>query len=115
MSESDKPCPVCRAGKKEPGSTTFTVDLGIGVVVVRDVPAQVCDLCGADWIEDATAETLERIVEQAREKLYPVGVIARALKNVAYQDEGLIQYKAKVMLRVFDEDVKPMIDGSAGR
>ena len=47
------------------------------------------------------------------EKLYPAGVIARALKNVAYQDEGLIQYKAEVMLRVFDEDVKPMIDGRA--
>ena len=49
-------------------TTTFTVDLGFGVVVVRGVPAQVCDLCGADWIEDKTAAKLERIVERAREK-----------------------------------------------
>ncbi len=68
MSEFNKPCPVCRGGTRQQGTTTFTVDLGFGVVVVRDVPAQVCDLCGADWIEDTTAETLERIVEQAREK-----------------------------------------------
>ncbi len=61
-------CPVCHGGHKRPGKTTFTVDLGFGVVVVREVPAQVCDLCGTDWIEDQTAETLESIVEQARRK-----------------------------------------------
>ncbi len=47
------------------------------------------------------------------EKLYPKGVVAKALKNVAFQDEGLIQYKAEVMLRIFEEDVKPLIDGRA--
>ncbi len=64
-------CPVCHVGTKKPGTTTFTVDLGFGVVVVREVPAQVCDLCGTDWIEDPVAEKLEQIVEQARKK-HPV-------------------------------------------
>jgi len=50
-------CPLCR-GRKKPGRTTFTVDLGFGVVVVRDVPATVCSQCGADWIEDRTAAKL---------------------------------------------------------
>ena len=68
MSEFNKPCPVCRGVTRQQGTTTFTVDLGFGVVVVRGVPAQVCDLCGADWIEDKTAAKLERIVERAREK-----------------------------------------------
>src|SRR5204863_563897 len=45
------------------------------------------------------------------EKLYPAGVVAKALKNVAFQDDGLIQYKAEVMLRIFDESVKPLIGG----
>jgi len=75
MIESNKLCPICRGGKRQPGSTTFTVDLGFGVIVVRDVPAQVCDLCGTDWIEDETAETLERIVDQARAK-HPVVEVA---------------------------------------
>lgn len=61
-------CPVCHGGHKQPGTTTFTVDLGFGVVVVRNVPALVCDLCGADWLEDSVAEKLELIVEQARLK-----------------------------------------------
>lgn len=47
------------------------------------------------------------------EKLYPAGVVAKALKNVAFQDDGLIQYKAEVMLRIFEENVKPLIEGRA--
>lgn len=53
------------------------------------------------------------IVPKEDEKLYPAGVISKALKNVAYQDEGLIQYKAEVMLRIFDEEVRPLVDGRA--
>ncbi len=48
-----------------------------------------------------------------QEKVYPKGVVAKALQNVAYQDEGLIQYKAEVMLRLFEKDVRPLIGGRA--
>ena len=68
-------CHVCHGGYKQPGTTTVTVELGFGVVVVRDVPAQVCDLCGTDWLEDSIAEKLEKIVEQARIK-HPVVEVA---------------------------------------
>ncbi len=47
------------------------------------------------------------------EKVYPKGIVAKALKNVAFQDEELIQYKAEVMLRLFDERVSALIDGQA--
>jgi len=47
------------------------------------------------------------------EKLYPKGVVSKALKNVAFQDYGLIQYKAEVMLRIFEKDVLPLIGGRA--
>ena len=47
------------------------------------------------------------------EKLYPKGVVAKALQNVAFQDDGLIQYKAEVMLRIFEKDVMPLIGGRA--
>jgi len=47
------------------------------------------------------------------EEQYPAGVVAKALKNVAYQDDGLIQYKAEVMLRIFEESVKSLIGGRA--
>src|SRR5207247_6500463 len=41
------------------------------------------------------------------EKVYPKGVVAKALKNVAFQDDGLIQYKSEVMLRIFEENIRP--------
>ena len=47
------------------------------------------------------------------ETLYPKGVVAKALQNVAFQDDGLIQYKAEVMLRIFEDDVMPLIGGRA--
>ncbi|HAS82814.1 MAG TPA: type I restriction endonuclease subunit R [Verrucomicrobia bacterium] len=53
------------------------------------------------------------IVQPDEEKLYPKGVVSKALQNVAFQDDGLIQYKAEVMLRIFEKDVKPLIGGRA--
>ena len=47
------------------------------------------------------------------EKFYSKGIVAKALLNVAFQDDGLIQYKAEVMLRIFEEQVMPLIGGRA--
>lgn len=58
-------CPIC-AGKVEPGTTTFAVDLKSGLIVVRNVPALVCTQCGEEWIEDSTAIELEQITERAK-------------------------------------------------
>lgn len=66
-------CPLCGGGK-EAGTTTFTVDMGFGVVVVRDVPATVCSLCGEDWIDDEVSAQLEDIVNEARSRRHLVEV-----------------------------------------
>ena len=47
------------------------------------------------------------------DRTYPAGTLAKALQNVAFQDEELIQYKAEVMLRLFDDRVKGLINGRA--
>jgi len=67
-------CPLC-GGDKEKGETTFTTDLGFGVVVVRGVPALVCDVCGESWLEDETAQALEKIVDDIRHKHSVVEVL----------------------------------------
>lgn len=66
-------CPLC-GGEKKAGTTSFTVDLGFGVVVVRHVPAQVCALCGEAWVDDAVAEQLEAVVGNARVSHHTVKV-----------------------------------------
>ena len=67
MSENFGRCPLC-GGEKQPGTTTFAVDLKFGVVVVREVPALVCTKCGDAWINDPVAAKLESIVMEARSK-----------------------------------------------
>jgi YgiT-type zinc finger domain-containing protein len=70
----DSRCPMC-GGVKAPGVTTYTVDLGSGVIVVRDVPALVCEQCGEEWIAAQTARTLEGLVEAARRSRRQVEVV----------------------------------------
>ncbi len=73
--ETESLCPLC-GGKKISGTTTYSVDLGFGVVVVRNVPASICDQCGEEWIAADTARDLERLVEEARQKRLQVEVVA---------------------------------------
>jgi YgiT-type zinc finger domain-containing protein len=70
-------CPLC-SGRKTDGTTTFTADLGSGVVVVRRVRATVCSQCGEEWIDDAAARQLEQVVNEARLHHREVGVTAFA-------------------------------------
>jgi YgiT-type zinc finger domain-containing protein len=72
MSTNDL-CPLC-GGKKTAGTTTFSADLGSGVVVVRDVRATVCSQCGEEWIDNETARQLEEIVNDARKRRLQVEV-----------------------------------------
>ena len=65
MSENVWRCPLC-GGEKQPGTTTFAVDLTFGVAVVREVSAFVCSLCGNAWIDNPVAAKLESIVAEAR-------------------------------------------------
>jgi YgiT-type zinc finger domain-containing protein len=67
MSENVRRCPLC-GGEKQPGTTTFVVDLTFGVVVVREVPAFVRSLCGDAWIDDPVPGKLESTVTEARRK-----------------------------------------------
>lgn len=75
MKKAADSCPLCGGGKK-PGTTTFTTDLGFGVVVIRNVPATVCSQCGADWISDEVAGRIEALVDEARKKHLQVEVLS---------------------------------------
>ncbi len=67
-------CPIC-GGVRESGSTTFTVDYKSGVLVVRNVPAEVCSQCGEDWIADDIATKLQSVTEIARSEKRQVEVL----------------------------------------
>jgi YgiT-type zinc finger domain-containing protein len=66
-------CPLC-GGSKRAGTTSFTAELKVGVVVVRNVPALVCAQCGADWLADEVAARIGELVDDARKRRFQVEV-----------------------------------------
>ncbi len=66
MSSKDT-CPLC-GGTKKSGTTTFTVDGKETLVVIRNVPAIICSLCGNEWLSDEVAANVENIVDEAKNK-----------------------------------------------
>lgn len=59
-------CIVCKNGETRPGRTTETYELETAVVVVRGIPAEVCDQCGEAYTDAETRRHLESIVDRAR-------------------------------------------------
>lgn len=48
-------CMICKTGETHAGNTTVTLHRGQTVVVIRDVPAEICEDCGEYYPDDATA------------------------------------------------------------
>jgi YgiT-type zinc finger domain-containing protein len=59
-------CTICGDDALVPGTTTFAADADGTVVVVLDVPAEVCHNCGESFTGDAIAATMEAIVADAQ-------------------------------------------------
>ena len=72
---SESHCPLC-GGDKQPGNATYTVDFGPSIVIIRNVPAMVCDQCGEEWIGAETAGKLEQLTEEAKRRGEQVAIIA---------------------------------------
>ena len=51
-------CVICKHGETRPGTIRIAVERGPTVLVVRGVPAQVCDNCGE---ADLCADTVDRL------------------------------------------------------
>ncbi len=58
-------CVICQYGETEPGTTTVTLSRGETTVVIRDVPAQICNTCGEEYVDSTTGKRLAQIAENA--------------------------------------------------
>ena len=52
-----------------------------------------------------------KLKEAIPEKDFPIGIVSKLLKNIAYEDDAIIQYKAEVIVKLFEEKVVPSIQG----
>ena len=51
-------CPICKHGETQQGLVTFTLEKAGGLVVFKNVPAQVCDNCCDFYLDSATTQML---------------------------------------------------------
>ncbi|MEN6544499.1 MAG: type II toxin-antitoxin system MqsA family antitoxin [Armatimonadia bacterium] len=72
--EARTECALC-GGTMQPERVLFAVELGTGVLVVRNVPALVCSRCGEQWFSDETTQKLEQLADDARRRGAEVEVI----------------------------------------
>ncbi len=59
-------CPVCRHGTTRPGSATVTLERDDVTLVVRHVPAEVCDNCGEEYVAADKATKLLALLDAAQ-------------------------------------------------
>lgn len=57
-------CVICKTGMTHPGTTTVTLQRAGTVVVVREVPADICEDCGEYYLDDVTAARVYAEAEQ---------------------------------------------------
>jgi YgiT-type zinc finger domain-containing protein len=58
-------CVICRNGETRDGVATLLLERGGATVVVRGVPAQVCDTCGEEYVNESAAQQVTEQAERA--------------------------------------------------
>jgi YgiT-type zinc finger domain-containing protein len=58
-------CPICRHGEMQPGTTSLTLERNNTTVVFRQVPAQICNICGEAFHDAAITSDLLKQAELA--------------------------------------------------
>lgn len=63
--EKGSRCAFCKGGHLQPGYTTMTLERDTATVVVKRVPALVCDTCGESYLEEDVLSRLFREADEA--------------------------------------------------
>lgn len=58
-------CVICKHGQTDNGFTTVTLDRGKTTVVIKEVPAQICENCGEYYLAEDVTERVQNLAEQA--------------------------------------------------
>jgi len=71
-------CVICRNGTTSDGLATVTLQRGSSTIIIKSVPAQICDNCGEYYLSDEVAESVLRIAEKATDNNPEVEILQYA-------------------------------------
>ena len=72
-------CSLCKNGETDQGKVTVTLNKDNSIVVIKEVPAQICNNCGDYFLSSEVTKSVLSIAETAAKK----GVEVEILKYVA--------------------------------
>jgi YgiT-type zinc finger domain-containing protein len=58
-------CVICKHGETAPGEATVTADRGACTVVIKNVPADVCQNCGEYYLSEEATQRVADMADQA--------------------------------------------------
>ncbi|MCL5292760.1 MAG: type II toxin-antitoxin system MqsA family antitoxin [Actinobacteria bacterium] len=58
-------CVICREGETKPGKATVTLERDGMTLVVKGVPAEICENCGEEYVDEETTRSLLKMAEDA--------------------------------------------------
>jgi len=58
-------CVICEVGETQRGTTTMAVERGTATIVIKQIPAKVCENCGEAYVDSETAGHVLEMIEEA--------------------------------------------------
>ena len=58
-------CSICRQGETYPGLTTVTLTRDDTTIIIKGVPAEICDNCGEYYLDEAVSMNVLTQAEKA--------------------------------------------------
>jgi len=68
-------CVICKNGTTKQGNTTVTLEKEGSVIVIKDVPAQICQNCGHYYLDEETTDRILKIAQDTIQKGVEVEVM----------------------------------------
>ncbi len=75
-------CTFCK-GDLQDVLTTFTIDLDSCIVIIRNVPSQVCTQCGETYYSTEVMQQLYKIADSVRNSMTEIAAVNLILQEVS--------------------------------
>jgi YgiT-type zinc finger domain-containing protein len=71
-------CVICKQGQTHSGMTTVSLGRGYTTVIIKDVPAEICENCGEYYLSEEVTEKIHDLAEQAIQRGAEIEVLCYA-------------------------------------
>ncbi len=68
-------CVLCKQGDTAPGMVTVTLQRDSAVIIIKDVPADVCAICGEYYLAEDITHTVLKLAEESVKKGVEVEIV----------------------------------------